>query len=183
MQLVIRLKYSFENVGYNHAYGGKPWAAIADTILQFLEGNTSFEVVVDTGYTLAHNTGNIFNKSIHYGHASHSLLKILDIQRSGQIPEMVVDKLNGNPHLPQLPMSINTLRDALNLIREEFPNEVGNYVDWYKVEALGGLGKYPVEKEHQDEEHGVILDCGYKSEGSWVVDHEYSVHYHHRETA
>ena len=54
-----------------------------------LTGTTSMEMLVDTGYTLAHNGGPIFNKGMMYTHYDSHFLTILDLQRAGQMLDLL----------------------------------------------------------------------------------------------
>ena len=125
------------------SYGGKPWGQIAQCLYNFVTGKTSLEVMLDTSFTLCHNNGPIFNKGMIYQHyeGGHPLplVRILDIQRSGQIPELIFSNslkyLLGNPVLK-----------LFDYVREELPGVFGKEVDYYKVEALGSVAKYPMEK-------------------------------------
>lgn len=131
---------------WNGSYGGKAWGKIADTCASFITGKTSMEAMVDTGYTLAHNTSPIFNKGMMYEHYTSDLLMILDIQRSGQMPEAVLDN---NLTIPK-PIPLKKL---VNTVRKEFPKEFRGYVDWFQVEKLGALGNYSNFKALQKKEH------------------------------
>jgi hypothetical protein len=135
------LEYTFRVAGFGNQFGGKPWALIADTLVQFIIGNTSLEMMVDTAYTLAHNNGPMFNKGMMYQHYTGEIYKVLDVQRSGQIPELVMhDKTLDfvQPYLLQLVLDVAAI----------YPAEFGPEVDWYKVEALGSLKQYPKEKKN-----------------------------------
>jgi hypothetical protein len=131
---------------WSGSYGGKPWGIIADTAASFLTGHTSLEALVDTGYTLAHNTSPIFNKGMMYNTYDHHLITVLDVQRSGQMPELVVDPSFSNFHDAQLATMIK-------LVSAQFPDKFRGYVDWFKVEELGAVGKYSHYKEQQKKLH------------------------------
>jgi len=136
------LTYLFFNGGFNGGYGGKPWGMIAQTLEQCVTGKTSLEVMIDTAYTLAHNNGPMFNKGMMYQMYTQEIYKILDVQRSGQIPEFIMfESPDASVPLP--------LRKALEKCHEEFPSAFGGYVDWQKVEDLGSLHKYGSEKKAQ----------------------------------
>lgn len=137
------LSYAFYKGGYSGGFGGKPWGMIADTTLSFINGLTSLEMLLDTAYTLAHNNGPMFNKGMMYSmYDSDLIYKVLDVQRSGQIPELVMSgTLPGKMTKNVLPL--------VQAVAELFPNEFGPEVDWQKVEDLGSLHKYPSEKKLQ----------------------------------
>jgi hypothetical protein len=134
--------YSFFQGGFNGGYGGKPWGKIAETLTSFIKGKTSLEMMVDTAWTLAHNNGPMFNKGMLYHMYTNDIYKILDVQRSGQIPELV---LSGKVNV----MWCVGVKALVEKVVGLFPNEFGTEVDWYKVEALGSLKKYPQEKNQQ----------------------------------
>lgn len=68
------------------AYGGPKWAAIAKCLRDAVHGVTSFERMVDEAWALSHNNGPIFNKGMLYQCYTHEIIRILDVQRGGQIP-------------------------------------------------------------------------------------------------
>lgn len=137
------LVHSFNNGSWSSGYGGKPWGKIAQTLHRYVTGETSAEVFIDTAYTLAHNNGPMFNKGMMYQHYSDSFKVILDIQRSGQVCEALIEG------------RYSTALDVTVLARNA-KDEFGllDYVDWYKVEALGALGHYGALKAQQDKVHG-----------------------------
>lgn len=173
------LAFAFEHGSFSGGYGGMPWANIAKTIASFVDGKTSLEMMVDTAYTLAHNNGPMFNKGMMYSMYSNSIYKVLDVQRSGQIPELVLSGTMGK-------LVSNDLTLLCGVVKEKCPTEIGNYVDWYKVEALGSLHKYHGEKAQQDKMNPPpppkSLD-GYKITGQWKVFPHQSVNVHKREPA
>lgn len=132
----------FLQAKFGGGYGGKPWANIAKTLAAFIDGKTSMEMMVDTAYTLAHNGGPIFNKGMCFGHYTGEIYKILDVQRSGQMIEYV--KTSGNYQL--IDAEVKSLACDVSAM---FPDEFGTEIDWYKVEDLGAVHKYPNEKKAQ----------------------------------
>ncbi len=147
------LTWVFQKGKWNSGYGGKAWGKIAECAEMFLLGKISMEMMVDTSYTLAHNNGPMFNKGMMYSMYSHSFLMILDVQRSGQIPEMVLD--DDKYGLVAIPKELKKL---VEMVKKECPDEFGSWVDWYKVEALGSLKKYPQYKELQLKKHGAAMN-------------------------
>lgn len=141
------LTYLFNEGGFSGGYGGKPWGAVAHCIREFVYGRYSAEMMMDTAFTLCHNNGPIFNKGMLYETYNKSaIVKILDVQRSGQIPQLVESK---SVHF------VNSDHDhwhqkAKALLGAKF----GGYVDWYLVEALGSMSHYPTEKDDQKNAHG-----------------------------
>lgn len=140
------LMHSFDNGNWGGGYGGKPWGEIARTFHRHVIGETSGEVFVDTAYTLAHNNGPMFNKGMLYSMYSSDFIKVLDIQRSGQVAEAalsgVVASYCGGPVLK-----------ALTDMQAEV-SCFGKYVDWFKVESLGAVKTYTKEKAQQIKVHG-----------------------------
>lgn len=147
----------FNKGKYNGGYGGKPWGRIAECLRKMVAGETSAEIFIDTAYTLAHNNGPIFNKGMHYNHYSDKLKNMLDIQRSGQICEMVLSDT-----WKSLMTHTDTkgeerwagLKTLIQAAKKEASDICGDYVDWYQVEALGSLAKYPTEKAQQVKKYG-----------------------------
>lgn len=173
------LAYIFEHGSFSGGYGGMPWANIAKTIASFVDGKTTLEMMVDTAYTLAHNNGPMFNKGMMYSMYSNNIYKVLDVQRSGQIPELVLSGDVKN-------LASNELILLCGVVKEKFPTEIGNYVDWYKVEALGSLHKYHGEKAKQDKMSPPPPPMsveGYKITGTWKVFPGQVVNVHKREPA
>jgi hypothetical protein len=140
------LEYMFFHGGFSGGYGGKPWAMITQSLNQFLDGKISQEMLIDTAYTLTHNNGPMFNKGMLYNNYSGQFVQLLDIQRSGQIPEFVIEGSWGHLSLHQK----KVFKAALEVIGSEF----GEYVDWYKVEKLGAITNCSEKKKNQDKKYG-----------------------------
>lgn len=136
----------FNKGTWGGGYGGKPWGNIANTLLKFVNGDTSIEIMNDTAWTLAHNNGPMFNKGMLYKNYTPYLFKILDVQRAGMIPQLICEGIGANNTLK--------IKEAYALVKQIFPQEVEGYVDWFKVEALGSLKKYPNEKKLQQQNYG-----------------------------
>lgn len=118
---------------YSSSFGGKKWGVIAKVLRQFVHGEISAEMLMDTAFTLQHNTCSIFNKGMLYAHQDEAaLLKILDAQRAGMIPEYVK---GGNKFTP--PDCTAWLAKA-----EKVVGSFGTTVDWGKVKAAGGVGNH-----------------------------------------
>lgn len=137
---------SFYKGSYHSAYGGKAWGAIADCLHAYVTGVYSAEMMMDTAFTLCHNNGPIFNKGMLYQTYGHDIYKILDVQRSGQIPAFI-NTWNSNFVHGRVKQ---VYKNTADIIGEDF----GGYVDWYQVEALGALKSYKVEQKAQVAEHG-----------------------------
>lgn len=161
---VEAIEYIFREGKFSGGYGGLPWAEIAKTLLMLLKGELTMETFLDTAYTLAHNGGPIFNKGMFYDHYDGVIFKVLDVQRSGQMPQYVLEyhEHDGDLH--------DVLKHVKNL-REAFPDALGHYVDWFQVEALGSKNKYPGEKKKQQALHGggEVTKNGDKIIGQWQV--------------
>lgn len=141
------IRWQFYNSSWTPGYGGKAWGAVTDCLCRFVHGEFTAEMMLDTIWTLCHNNGPIFNKGHFYSHYSGDLVRILDIQRSGQMPEAVLsDKI-----AKFAPSWLSTMVINANA---HFGGKIGSYVDWYVVEALGSVHKYPSDKSLQIEKHG-----------------------------
>jgi len=146
---------TFFEGSYGGSFGGVPWGNITKCLTQFLDGKTSQEMMVDTAYTLAHNNGPMFNKGMLYDMYSPAFKTILDVQRSGQIPEYVFE--NKGVGL------ISDYQAIYAKARAEMPECFGKYVDWFKVEKDGGLNlkAIKIQQKLQEEKYGktpVYLD-------------------------
>ena len=137
------LAESFNEGKFSGGYGGKPWGLIAHTMAEFLNGNTSAEIFVDTAYTLAHNNGPMFNKGMLYEMYSHEIYKILDIQRAGKVAEYIMESKKNH-----------SLVGMLTKLKALMPDKFDPYVDYFEVEAKGALKTYPNEKKLQVQNHG-----------------------------
>jgi uncharacterized protein YodC (DUF2158 family) len=138
------LAWQFYKCKWAGGYGGKKWGVVTDCLVRFVTGEFSAEMMMDTVWTLAHNGGPIFNKGQFYGMYGDKLYRILDVQRSGQIPEAVLFDAAVTSKAD------SELVQQMLELRARFPQAIGHYVDWYKVEALGALhGPYPKEKQAQ----------------------------------
>lgn len=136
---------AFTMPGYNGGYGGKAWASIARPLNDFVQGKISAEILMDTAWTLEHNNGQIFNKGMLYHNGNSSVLhKILDVQRSGQVPQLIAhhySELN-----KYIPTEMQTYVSDFTRIDAGF----GGRVDWHQVKDIHGTAKYHSEKNAQD---------------------------------
>ncbi len=80
------LEKLFRHGSWSGGYGGKAWAEVTLCLREYVHGVYTAEMMIDTIWTLCHNNGPIFNKGMIYKHHGHELLRILDVQRAGQIP-------------------------------------------------------------------------------------------------
>lgn len=137
----------FNKGKYNGGYGGVAWGKVAEVLRDFVHGKITAEMMMDTAFTLCHNNGPIFNKGMLFDSYSHEIYKILDVQRSGQVPQLVADK--------QTPLANDS--KILSLWTKCFDTlgaEFSGYVDWFLVEELGALKQYPDQKTKQIAKHG-----------------------------
>jgi hypothetical protein len=136
----------FFKCNYGGGYGGKAWGQIAKILRQFIHGEISPEMMLDTAFTLCHNNGPIFNKGMLYDmYDGGAIVKILDVQRSGQIPQLVASK--ESPH-------VTHEHKEYQAHVQKIVGDFNGYVDWYVVEALGSVKKYPSEKQNQIAKYG-----------------------------
>lgn len=148
------IEWTFRNGKFGGGFGGKPWANITSVLRRYVSGEFTAEMMLDTAFTLAHNNGTMFNKGYGWSVPNKStLLTILDIQASGQIPQLCADIQTGAvPHAPGVDSEILKLYDKLAAILGE---DFKGYVDWVKVEAdAPGHRSYAIQKSHQFAKHG-----------------------------
>lgn len=124
----------FNDHSWSSSFGGKAWGNITEQLRKYVYGECSLEVLVDTAFTLSHNTGNIFNKGIIFSYDTDKLIEILDVQRSGQMPQYIAENLKDNNK------NFSTLHEVVVSIKEleEFECEV----DWQRVMDLGSVNQY-----------------------------------------
>lgn len=139
---------------FSGGYGGKAWGEIADCLNEFVHGRTNAEAMLDTGFTLAHNNGPIFNKGICYAHHGHDITKILDVQRGGYIPQLIVEHAQGNRYISNSLVD-QTLINRYKKLAGLFPEEFTGICDWFSIEQLGAMGSYESQKAQQIKTHGV----------------------------
>ncbi len=80
------LEKVFQHGFYQPGFGGPKWAAVASTLREYVQGTYTAEMMTDVMWTLSHNYGPIFNKSMLYKCHTDELLRVLDVQRAGQVP-------------------------------------------------------------------------------------------------
>lgn len=81
------LEKVFRFGGFPGGYGGPNWADVALPLREYVHGVYTAEMMIDVVWTLCHNHGPIFNKGMFYHCHTHELLRILDVQRAGQVPQ------------------------------------------------------------------------------------------------
>jgi hypothetical protein len=163
----------FREYHYGGAFGGEPWGKIADVARDFAKGELSLDLLLDTAFTLSHNTSPAFDKGMLFSHYESDLLKILDVQASGQVPQLVNEKGVKVAHEADVQMLFNLATKAVGA-EQYLPKP---YVDWYKVEddfkALseqdkkakkkGHVANYPNEKKQQAMKYGIPATAPSKS--------------------
>jgi hypothetical protein len=157
---VKAIDYIFCKGKWTSGYGGSKWGKVAKCLLACLDGSSSMETMLDTCFTLAHNNGPIFNKGLFYSSYSHSFVKFLDVQRSGQIPELLMDadlfcKCNSIKK-SLFPLDLLPLIDAVQV---ECGHPFRGYVDWKKVTDLGAKSSFYAEQKMQLANHPVGSEC------------------------
>ncbi len=76
----------FRHGNFGGGFGGPAWADVAAPLRDYVNSTYTAEMLVDVIWTLCHNNGPIFNKGMLYECHTSELLRILDVQRAGQIP-------------------------------------------------------------------------------------------------
>jgi hypothetical protein len=135
---------AFEFGGHATHYAGPAWAAVMRPLRDFFAGKITMEMLVDTAWTLAHNTAPIFNKGFLFKHQKEANLnRILDVQRAGMIPQLV--STGGlSEHAALVTDEHTALLGSIRAVLPEFGNGA---VDYQKVQALGSKGTYVTPKK------------------------------------
>ena len=143
------LVHAFTLPGYYGGYGGKAWSAIARPLNDFVQGKISAEILMDTAFTLEHNNGQIFNKGMLYHNGNGSVLhKILDVQRSWQIPQLIAHHYSDlNNYVTS---DMRQYVDKFMRIDAGF----GGRVDWLQVKNIHGTPCYHTEIQAQEAAQG-----------------------------
>ena len=135
---------AFTYPSYSDGYGGKAWRDVARPLRDFVQGKISGEIMVDTAFTLAHNNGPIFNKGmLYHGYNSNPFHKILDVQRSGQIPQLIAQHLSDLT--PYITGSMIQYVDDFSKLDSGF----SGHVDWHQVKNIKGECVYHAEMAAQ----------------------------------
>lgn len=136
-QFLVRM---FTYPSYSAGYGGKAWKEVATPLNEFVHGRISAEIMMDTAFTLAHNNGPIFNKGmLYHNYNSTQIKKVLDVQRSGQIPQLIAH------HYSDLSKFISS---DLRKYCEDFAkldSGFGGRVDWTIVKDIHGNACWSAE--------------------------------------
>lgn len=143
------IRWQFYNSTWSSGYGGKKWGMVTDCLCRFVRGEYSAEMMMDTIWTLCHNGGPIFNKpNLGYAHWDHTLNRILDVQRAGQVPEaLLYDSKVGK-------FGNSELFARMKWLKKRFASKLRGYVDWQVIE-LWGVHKYPNDIAAQHKAHGM----------------------------
>lgn len=114
------------------SYGGEAWANIAETPLSFLNGDITGETLIDTMWTLSHNSDIIFNKSIIFSHYESTLIDILNAQSLGLIPDLIIFEQYKKEK--SVYSKSKKSRNTLNIVKENMPEifntSFNNYDDF-----------------------------------------------------
>jgi hypothetical protein len=148
-QYVSGITDAFNSPGcWAGGYGGEKWGRVAETLRCLVYGETTPEMFADTAFTLAHNGGPIFDKSMLYHPQDRGkLYKVLDVQHEGMVLQLWNDDIALRPG----PLS-SFVAEAKAL----FPKGTAGYVDWFKVAASSAKHArlYAKEKQEQIAKHG-----------------------------
>lgn len=137
----------FHQGNYTGGYGGPAWGAVADVLRDYCLGKLTAEMMMDTAFTLCHNNGPIFNKGMLFESYSQEIYKILDVQRSGQIPQLVANSESKWAH-------DHTINKHWKMCHEALGSVFSGYVDWFLVEELGALHSYKPQQDSQVKAYG-----------------------------
>lgn len=150
-QLTSSMEFSFNRGVYGPAYGGKKWGAVAKVLNDFVEGTLSPEMMLDTAFTLCHNNGPIFNKGMVFSGYSKKIYAILDVQASGQIPQLISESSSYGfvGFVDEAAVKVHALGCKL------YPEAFGGHLDWVTVEAHGKK-LWPGFKHTQESLHGTL---------------------------
>lgn len=134
------LEHVFFKGTYSGGYGGKAWGEVAKALNRFVQGQISAEMLVDTGWTLAHNNGPIFNKGMLYQYYSDDLKVLLDVQRGGQVPQLVHEFSKGTHYITRVDQKHVALSQKIAQLG--LSPAWASEVDWEQIEALGSVKSY-----------------------------------------
>jgi hypothetical protein len=82
---------------------GPLWADVSRMFGKFVNGGKSLEALIDTSFTFCHCNGSFFEKGHLFEPVGNALFDVLDVQRSGQIPQMVFErKCISSPRIVEL---------------------------------------------------------------------------------
>lgn len=116
-------------------YGGPKWGNVSDALVNLVHGVYSPQMFVDVGCALAHNGGPIWNKGMFYkGYNNAELQKILDVQRAGMIPRLVMTDAS---KVVSHDMKMFTIKND-----QVFGDDAVGEIDWTAVQKAGAVGNY-----------------------------------------
>lgn len=157
------LVWVFSKGKFGGGFGGKAWAEVAEVLRRVVHGEITYEMMIDQAFNSAHNNGPIFNKGMLFTQYSGQFIGILDVQRSGQVPNLFAEQRNyGKDWFNSLPGPL--LEEYDQFVALWAPELETLYVDWYKVEALGAVKDYHQNKKYQlttygaDSEHAKVAE-------------------------
>lgn len=136
------LEKMFRKGSWGGGYGGPAWADVTRCLRDYVAGILTAEMMVDTVWTLCHNNGPIFNKGMLYQNYCPELLRILDVQRAGQVPQYACPGFYSDWY-----------RDFIDEARVMYP-ELDDEVDYHSVKLTA---LHPEQWEHIK-----IVKKGYK---------------------
>jgi len=142
--LIKILLHVYYDHSWSASFGGKAWGKITEQLGKLMSGSYTLELFLDTCFTLAHNTGNIFNKGFLFESVSgNQLTKILNVQRAGQMPMFVLsDEMYQKPYRETLRVHILAIKDLQTF---------GSIVDWNLINNWGVPAVVAAEKPLQEE--------------------------------
>jgi hypothetical protein len=150
------MEWMFRRGKFSPGYGGKAWAEIAEILRKFVHGEVSAEIMIDLAFNSAHNNGPIFNKGMLFDAYSHHFVHLLDVQRAGQIPNLIQEYVthgkiwfDAQHSVASLPEHLIDDSDLLG------PHIETKHVDWYQVQALGAVKNHMSAKKYQDMHYGL----------------------------
>lgn len=143
-QYALGISELFHTCSWGNGYGGHKWGDITDCIKEYVFGNYTAEMFIDTAYTLCHNNGPIFNKGMLYNMYSGDFVRILDVQRSGQIPQFIGSQISKKDMYFASGHISEALKTSYELLYSLIGDEFGGYVDWAKVkmDSVGHASSY-----------------------------------------
>jgi len=161
----------FHSGNFSPGYGGPAWGKIADALGQLIEGEFSPLTFIDTAWTLAHNNGPMFNKGFCFSMSGKKIVKVLDIQRAGQVPTFVYSHSMGWE--VEEGFVTSSVYDLWKIAEREI-NCFKGVPSWDLIEK-DGVGNYPHEKAHQTNNVQVtqIGEIKLPNPKLWVTEKEY----------
>jgi hypothetical protein len=136
--------HTFYKGSFSNGFGGKKWGVVADCMTSYVTGDYTAEMMLDTVWTLCHNGGPIFNKGMLYEHYnSTALQQVLDIQRAGQIPRLVLSPYG--KFVSAETFVDDWSKEFAQMVVKHIPSpdwEPGKKVDFGELKKLGAIGDH-----------------------------------------